>query len=355
MKQFLKRICRERYVKKERNQETVLTMALVGDKRTPMTKDEIERVKKLWGGVCIPCTEEWEVFKYLHGFDERFLGHNVYLPLIARTLNNYHYTKFFEDKCLLDCFGSSARFPKVVLRCINGEFYDEHFHQVTLNEIEAHGSVVIKPSVENGNGRGVVKVDTENGEWSKDLIIKYGKNFVVQECVNQHKTTSRFNESSVNTVRITSLYLNGLFSICNIYFRFGKKGSIVDNTNHGGNCVGILENGKLKEYGFNNKLNRIYGTEDIRFKETSFDFMPDLLEKVKEWHINSFSLCKFIGWDVAIDKDGEYILLEINSSQPGIFLEQLASGTPIFLDRTDEVIDYVTHKEFHYGRGLMNF
>ena len=73
----------------------------------------------------------------------------------------------------------------------------------------------------------------------------------------------------------------------------------------------------------------------------------DILALVEKAHCESFSICKFIGWDIAINSDGVPILVELNSSQPGVIGEQLVAG-PIFGDRTQEVIDYCKLKRFSY-------
>ena len=48
-----------------------------------------------------------------------------------------------------------------------------------------------------------------------------------------------------------------------------------------------------------------------------------------------------------MNDQGEAVVLELNSSQPGVICEQLISG-PIFGDRTQEVIDYCKTKEFRF-------
>ena len=361
MKKEIKQKYIEKCINKERRHETELTLAHAGNKRIALSSEETACVKKTWGEVADPDISEWEIYKYLYGFDERFLGHNIYLPLISRRLNDYHYTDFFGNKCLMDIIKSGASFPKAILRCIDGEFYDGEMHQMGSNDIisfldNIDFPIIIKPSVESGDGRGVIKINPQtNKKWAAEILKIYSNDFVIQEWIDQDKFIASFNHSSVNTFRITSLYLNGEFSICNIMFRYGNKGKVVDNANCGGNILGVYEDGQLHDCGLDNKLNRIYECNGIKFREVYFDFIPDLLEKVKEWHTNSFSLCKFIGWDIAIDKDKQYVVLEVNTSQPGIFVEQLAKGEPIFKDRTAEVIEYVTHKEFQYGRSIFRY
>ena len=49
-----------------------------------LTPEEKNKVIKLWGGISSEISfKEYEVYKYLRGFDERFLSHELYLPLIS--------------------------------------------------------------------------------------------------------------------------------------------------------------------------------------------------------------------------------------------------------------------------------
>jgi hypothetical protein len=89
--------------------------------RKKLTQEEKAEVESLWGSV-IPdiCFEELEIFKYFHGYKLGYVGFDIFLPLVSRKLNDYHYTKFYEDKCLTDSFSSVFKMPEVVLKCIGG-------------------------------------------------------------------------------------------------------------------------------------------------------------------------------------------------------------------------------------------
>ncbi len=67
---------------------------------------------------------------------------------------------------------------------------------------------------------------------------------------------------------------------------------------------------------------------------------------------------RLAGWDICLNESNNPVLIEVNTSWPGIFYEQLCSG-PIFGKRTDEVIDFCrTTREntkcyrFHLGLDL---
>lgn len=307
--------------------------------------------------------KELEVYKYFNGFDPRYLGHNLYLPLIARRLNNYHYTKFFEDKGLLGHLSRTVEFPHCIVRCIDGEYYDDEFKQISkasaYDIVSGHkGKLVFKLSRGSSGGHGVqiieLSSDTDPRQQAIKLMNTFGKDYVVQEAICQHEMMARFNPSSVNTLRIATLYLNGAASLCWTILRIGKDGAFVDNMSSGGMGVGVDRFGKLHDFGYDYACHQIHEINNIRFAGVQLEFIPRIIEYILKKHVEEFSLCKFIGWDVCVSEEGKIIIIEVNSSQPGIFQEQLCMG-PVFGDRTEEVIEYVKRKEFKYNRGLLNF
>jgi len=326
----------------------------------PLTDKEKKQVENMWGGIVkLPITsfKEYEMFKHIYGFDARFLSHHIYLPVIARLLNDYSYTKMFDDKGLLGFLGnSSLRFPYCYGRCINGEFYTDDMCQTSrlsvVDNCAEQDAVFIKPSKETSGGKGAQLLHLSGSKQQrKESVLKTlegrKKDYVIQECICQHSVMSQFNETSINTFRITTLLLNGKFSLCSIILRFGQKGMKVDNWGAGGILVAVNEDGSLFEVGYDIKLNEYKSYNGVVFKDTVIEQMPMLIKQIEDAHTNHYALCKFIGWDVAIDKDGNPIILELNSSQPGVIGEQIMSG-PIFGERTQEVIDYCKTKEFNF-------
>ena len=187
-----------------------------------------------------------------------------------------------------------------------------------------------------------------------ESVLESPYDFVVQERIVQHDDMSMFNRSSVNTLRFTSLYLNGNATIQNIILRIGKRGSFVDNMASGGIVVGVNGDGHLNSIAYDSCLNMFEEYNGVVFKNVVMPQVPDIAEKILFMHKTCFPLCKFIGWDICIDRNGEYIVLEVNTSQPGISGEQI-NGGPIFGDRTSEVIDYCINKKFVYGRSILRY
>lgn len=378
MKDVLKKSLKSYWIYKERkNEENIILRDISPEKRTPLTEKEKREVNALWSPILTKYVprcgkgisyKELEVFKYMNGFDPRYIGHNLYLPLVARRLNDYHYTKFYEDKGIVDSFSKTLKFPKCLCRCINGEFYDDAFRQISkASAIEKIvrkgdggrvGGVIFKISRGSSGGHGVYMLDSSGDENFKQTVVKtigvLGKDYIAQEVICQHEIMAKFNPSSVNTFRITTLYLNGRVSLCAVILRIGKSGAIVDNMCLGGTGVGVDESGCLHDYGYDYSCSKISEMNGVRFAGIKFEFVPAMIEMVMKAHKEDFPMCKFIGWDVCVDQKGNFIVIEINSSQPEIIVTQLNNG-PIFKDRTEEVIEYIKDKDFKYNRGVLNY
>lgn len=298
--------------------------------------------------------------KYFNGFDVGYIGFDQYLPLISRRLNDYYYTKFFENKGLVESFSKTIKMPQTICKAINGEYYDDCMHQIAAEEAlrlckESKADIIIKPSREGYGGFGIQKISSDHLHGlALSAFNEYHGDFIVQKCLKQHESLSFFNPTSINTFRVTSLYLNGIASICSCMLRFGSKGSFTDNHCSGGNIIGVHENGQLAEYAFDTTYTKLYELEGKRFSDIKLDYIPGLLETVKQAHINDFSLCKFVGFDIAVDEDGSPRLIEINASQHDIFIEQVTTG-PVFNGREKEVIEYIRNKKFEYGRSLFRY
>lgn len=379
LKKFVKgKIIQHEICKESKKEEYQVTREFSAQNIARLTPAEIQSVINLWkpaladkvrfknisvhsGGV-LP---EIGMFKKLRGFDARYLGHNMYLPIIAHKLNDYHYTKVYEDKNLTDRFlHSGLKTPKVFLRKINGEYFDAAMRYMTVEDaadfLSAEEKFVLKTANDSSGGAGVVRLernDEDNSTWRMkiaDLLSRRTENFVVQECVRQSDSMAIFNEASVNTFRVTTLLLHDEFSVLNIVFRTGKKGMHVDNWGAGGILMGVEKDGKMHDVGYDIHLNPCREYNHRVFSDVRFSFMPEIIHRVQAAHQKDFPLAKMIGWDICVDRSGEPLLLEVNSSQPGIIGEQLCNG-PIFGERTQEVIDYCASKDFVYHRSLFRY
>lgn len=356
-------------IKREQEHEEQLVLQnMPSGSFSPLSEAEKTEVRALlgnYGGGKIEHFDELAFFKHYRGFDPRYISHYLYLPIIAHKLNNYHYTTMLEHKSLLGYLASgSLKFPHCYVRCVDGEYYDNQMLQQDKDKAIAAclqaDAIVVKNSIESGGGRGVELIRMKNlseAQRRKELLRVFSerkRDFVIQDCIKQHPSFSKFNSSSLNTLRVTTLYLNGKYTTLSIVLRFGKAGMSVDNWGSGGIIIGVSADGHINKTGYDIQLNEFTEYNGIKYDGQVIEQIPSLLKEIEHAHKYQFPLCKFIGWDVCFDENNTPVVIELNSSQPGIIGEQLCTG-PIFGDRTKEVIDYCEKKEFKYQRSIFQY
>lgn len=315
---------------------------------------EYEELCKQWDALQLKVNPLfYKVFKTIEGFNSKYLSDDLFYPLIIRCLNPINYALSFEHKGFYSFLFDKLSQPKNYVKNIRGVLYDSEMHVIKKEEAIAYlidnvDSFIIKPTKNSCMGKNVrmMKVDKESD--LLNLFCEYGNDFVIQEVLQQSQQTAVFNRNSLNTFRVSSLYINGVVTICSVVFRCGQGHSPVDNCGAGGLMVGIDEDGCFREYAYDNKYKRHYSTLDnVVFKGKCIPDVKKIIDIVENYHPKYFPNLGFIGWDFCLDLNDDPILIEVNLEFPGIQLEQLSVGKPIFDERTDEVIDFVNrNREF---------
>ena len=52
-------------------------------------------------------------------------------------------------------------------------------------------------------------------------------------------------------------------------------------------------------------------------------------------------LCPLISWDIAVNKQKQFVMIEVNLVSQAAYFHQYISGKPLFKERTEEVLQYV--------------
>lgn len=176
------------------------------------------------------------------------------------------------------------------------------------------------------------------------LEANCGKDFAVQEFLEQHEFINQFCSTSVNTLRLT-LYRSVKDDECVVpsaIMRIGHEGSCVDNAHAGGGYVSIdVSTGKLGKEVFDQYGQRYSSLNRIDFNK-GYQLPTELWKKVLDFakSIGSFvPHHRLLALDLAIDKEGNPKMIEFNIEYYGIWPFQF-SQCPAFGDYTDEIIDY---------------
>lgn len=300
-----------------------------------LTLQEKKLIKQTWPTLEISSLDyTWSrIWKKENGFSPYFIG-TMWTWSILEKINPYEQVVSLQNKALCDKYLSDIPFPKVFVRSIEGVLYNKDIQPITIEEacniLANTDGFIIKPSIDTLCGNGVIKVVKENK--TKDKYCKYiietlkqsGRNFIAQELLCQHPDIARLNPTSINSCRVTTVYLNGKMSSSTM-LKVGKKGVFKDNWNSS-YVIGVDPNGNLKD-GYDNYLNKVHQTDNgIHFSTIQLPYFDKMVTAVQNWHQQYFPQCGIIGWDVFVDSNNQVSVIEVNLTCPGIVAEQLASG-----------------------------
>ena len=320
-----------------------------------------ERHVQLWKNLHRRVNTDWlDVYSAVSGRpDHRYVPEDIYYTVIEPRLNNKLFSKAWTDKNSYELvLGDRVKRPEVVLRCMNGVLYTPDFTAVGRPE-EFDGfpqefkgeKLVIKPTMDSGGGKAVrvVKVTGAGPEINptapgvttlSGLFSLYGGNFIMQKYIRQHPWFARFNESSLNTIRVLTYrsISDEKVHVLHRLLRAGRPGSVVDNQSSGGIACAVDAGGRLMPYGIDKSGTRHTGTQSIGFSEAGeVPFMKEITAAALEV-ASCYRYSRLLGLDFAVNADGEVILIEVNDSNNEINFFQMSSG-PLFGEFTVEVAE----------------
>lgn len=234
----------------------------------------------------------------------------------------------------------------------NGVFFDGRGVEISENKaveiMMSYGKdTILKPSVETFGGRGVQKVPAGIGkEEIMDLFKQYRYDFTFQKLVEQHEIMSRYNPTSVNTVRVVTYRKpNRERKILYACVRFGGAGAVMDNVCSGGGFTGIdIATGRLKD-----RRRYCYLTTEIPMMPESAPNEIPYWEPIKEVALKlhgRLPQMDIIGWDFAVSPEGKPVLIEFNP-RPGVGL-QVAVGPMFSKEDLDELMSHVSKVKREY-------
>lgn len=314
--------------------------------KVELTKEQEREIQDFYVplvGYKIPT--DWHRYFYARTglFSVRYIPTSLYRLELTGRLNQLPWCVPFSDKNLNDIVLPTMKQPHTYLKNRNGYFYVEN-KAVSLDDAVSKcgdvGDVIIKPTL-SSHGSGVKKLHIQNGIVDdngtnlKDLLVKYGKDFLIQDLVRQHQAMSALNPDSINTIRIVT-YRKGMEVIV-LYaaIRIGRKGQAIDNESAGGISTKINLDGTLCKWAYGAPgQDKIELTDSgIKLEGYQVPSFEKAIDMVKEQHLN-LPFQDLVGWDICIDEEGKPVMLEWNTTPE---LSQSAVG-PAFGDYTEMVV-----------------
>lgn len=274
-------------------------------------------------------------------FTKEYVPNNVYHCELVPKANQHRLQGALGDKNMCDFLFPGENIVHSILKNMNGYYYYEGkpvSEEEAVSLCQNMNHVIIKPSRQS-EGKGVQAFSVKNGvtdlkgQTVEQLFKEYRKDFLIQEWVKQHEGMAALNPTSVNTIRILSYRSEMEVLIIYSVVRIGRKGSVVDNQCAGGISTTIDKEGKLGKTAFGG-----FSADNIEKTDTGIILegyqLPSYdkaIEMVKRLHLK-LPFFNIVGWDVAIQEDGEPVLIEFNTN-PGLSQSAFKSGMGEYTER----------------------
>ncbi len=283
----------------------------------------------------------------------------LYTLKLEKKLNPVEYSDVLCDKGLLNVIWGSVPGVRTIREHVtscNGVLRDGDYNPITpsrgIEILRDAGKVCVKPTVETGSGKGVRFPVFNNGRDEKsgqeigEILKGYGKDYTVQEYLQEHDSFSALHPSSVNTIRIITYILDGVIRHVPLAARIGSGGSDLDNIHAGGLCVGVNDDGSLKPrafrlgYGDNNETFTEHPDSHIVFERHRLQSVGRIIEAACRMHARTPQL-GIISWDFTVDKEGTPVLIEANLKGQSIWFPQIVNCCSAFGEHTGRILELI--------------
>lgn len=319
-----------------------------------LSKEQIAQVEAFYKPYRVPSMVFHRYFTEKTGrFCVNYLPQDLYVGYLDPYFNDIRAAKYLDNKCYYDMLFHWIPQPILVVKRVNNIWLTGTGKPLSKEEMKALISaeelgLFVKEAQLTAGGHGVEFVESGRDAFEKVMKIaaKIKTDIVVQRKIIPHAGYAKFNESSVNSLRIYSvLDTDGNVKIYSAVLRIGVGASKVDNYASGGVSCGITEDGKLRKYAFNKKGERVekHPSSGIVFEGYELPSYAEAVELVKKAH-PTIPHFRSVSWDIAITENGTPILIEANLCRGGIDLLQLCNG-PLFGEDTKKILEEVFRKK----------
>lgn len=145
-------------------------------------------------------------------------------------------------------------------------------------------------------------------------ILLERKELIIEPVIENHSDLRKIHPSSLNTMRIPTLFTSGKFVVMGAYIRFGRDGSVVDNINAGGMTAevdldtGVIMTPAVDHAGKQYVVHPTTGEIIVGLKIPYWEEVKEMVLKAAEVTPE----VKYIGWDVTVTPTGP-VIIEGNS------------------------------------------
>lgn len=321
-----------------------------------------DEYQHFWQQFC-PIVEpySYRFFYHIVGENPHIVPEDVASAYIESILNPENCRLLYSDKNLVSkIIRPESSMPYSYLYRVAGGrrmISEKGYHDFTISSKDlaqiigqSVNKIILKPSNFSHSGANVMLFKRENGiyknnsiELSGPFLQRYGKDFVIQEVIEQHPYLSQFCTTSCNTIRVMT-YRSVIDESINVFgavLRIGHEGSVVDNLFAGGGFVVIdIETGKLGHCVYNQygQVTRSINNIDFSINDYNLPFWDQVIAFSKRI-AEQVPHHRLLAQDIVVDKAGRSRLIEFNVDGFNWGFTMYAGKIP-FGDKFDEVINY---------------
>lgn len=277
-------------------------------------------------------------------FSPRYLPEELHGLWIDRYFSDREEARYLDNKCYYYRLFSDIKQPELVAMRIGGTWLDGSLTGIPSRKLRdilaAEPEVVLKKAVNSEGGFGVHFL-SEPALYRDFLraMKDISCDVVLQRPVRQHPQMAELHPQSVNTLRIVSLLTEDRVKIYAAAVKIGAGGSRTDNGCQGGIYCGVKKDGRLGDYGVldDGAVVHRHPSLGYQFSEKRIPHLDRAAALVKKAH-SFMGHFRLIGWDIAIDEQGDAVMIEANLSLGGITDIQMCCG-PLFGKDTEKILD----------------
>lgn len=260
-------------------------------------KMEVSRAK-------LACGASYEDYYVFRLYEQPYEAHAQYVTFGLFSKMRAKYNDYGPSIKVLD---DKAEFNRTFSDLINRRWFVNRnlSYEEFLKNIDGLDSVIVKPLAAT-QGKDVHKFSckVEDKEALYKEIMSLRKS-IVEEYIIQHPDVMAFCDTSVNTIRITTLNANGKCNFLYSVFRMGR-GNVVDNFHAGGIAAAVdMRTGVVITHAADLEAN-VFPTNPYSglamrgFQIPHWDKIIDICKQA----YNRVPGANLIGWDFAITPDG---------------------------------------------------
>lgn len=304
-----------------------------------LSEEEIESLKETWGdlydaGIINPLW--YQLYKEVTGeFNPDFIGSDLHYYYAEYKKIDFDYIKAFSDMNYLDILFPDMPVATPLVHKVSWQYLDRDFHPISLDQaVEAvylarEDGVIIKSRSRVNGRKSIVKLDENCTKEEIHKLFIAERDIRAEKALRQHEELAKMNPSSINTIRLLTMRVDGEVVSLSSLVHIGTENSIIANYSQDGYHCGIKSDGSLTEYGYDQAGQRFtQHTNGFIFAEGKIPQYTQIVEKVKTLH-ERVPMFGVISWDICVNEKAEPVLIEINVGQGQIDLHQFNNG-PIY-------------------------